>query len=177
MCAVGVCFDADSLSLEAFRSVAGGVKIFNTGRAAVPTASRLCSLEKDGYGRLDFESDLRGTSSTFPGIEDRLLLSTGERDVLDDVFSFVATFRWDRCLSLSLSRSLSLSFLSLSFSDFVDSFFSRRLSALLSRTLEGMLDRRLHDATCCGSGQGAYIAGIICVRGFDVERLRLSYGA
>jgi hypothetical protein len=123
--------------------------MFKAGRPSVPTASRLCSLENVGYGRLDFESDLSGLApSTFPGIEDLLLSSTGERDVLEDAFSLVEGLRWDRCLSLSRSRSRSLSFLSLSFSDLDDSFFSRRRSALLSRTLEGMMNGRLHDATC-----------------------------
>jgi hypothetical protein len=168
--AVAEGLEEGSLSFEAFKSVAGGVKGFTRlGRWLSPRDSRACSLDKDGYGRLDFDSDLREPSSIFPGIEERLFSSTGEMDVLEDVFSLVETLRLDRCLSrslslsLSLSRSLSLSLslslvlsrsrsrslLSLSVRD--DSFFSRRRSALLSRTLEGMItDGKVHVAAADG---------------------------
>ena len=90
-----------------------------------------------------------------PGIEDRRLLSTGDSDVREDVFSLVDALRCEddlcgRSLSLSLSlcsRSLSRLSLSAFSADFDDSFFSRRLSGLLSLILEGiMVNGMLHDA-------------------------------
>ncbi len=59
-----------------------------------PTDSLLCSFEKVGYGRLDLESDLRGESSLrMPGIEDRLLGSTGDIEVREEVLSLVVDLR------------------------------------------------------------------------------------
>lgn len=116
--------------------------MFRGGRGA--TASRLCSLEKVGYGRLDLESFFGVTSSTIiPGMEERLLGSAGDSEERDEVFSFVEGLRWEEdlwCLSLSLSRSRSLS-LSLSFFslDLEASFFSLRRSGLLSLILDGIV--------------------------------------
>lgn len=39
------------------------------------------------------------------------------------------------------------------------------------------MDGKLHDATCGGRDQGAYVVGLICIWGDVVERLRLSDGA
>ena len=105
LCEVAEGFEYGNLSLEAFRSVVGGVKRFKRGRLLRPTDSRACSLDNVGYGRLDFDSDLREPSSNFPGIEERLFSSTGEIDVLDEVFSLVDVLRLVRCRSLSFSLS------------------------------------------------------------------------
>jgi hypothetical protein len=85
--------EAVNFSLDAFRSVVGGVNIFSDGRTVVPTASRLCSLEKTGYGRLERESDFAESSSDLLGIERRLFSPEGEIDVLDEDFSLVETLR------------------------------------------------------------------------------------
>ena len=46
-------------SLEALTSVAGGVNMSRFGRSVsrLPTNSLLCAFEKEGYGRLAFESE------------------------------------------------------------------------------------------------------------------------
>lgn len=132
----------DKRSLEAFRSVVGGVKMLRGVRGA--TASRLCSLEKVGYGRLDLESFLGVSSSTMsPGMEDLLLDSEGDKEDREEVFSLVEVLRWEEDLwcrsfsfSRSRSRSLSLSFLSV---DLEVSFFSLRRSGLLSLILDGIV--------------------------------------
>lgn len=63
--------------------------------ARVPTASLLCCFEKEGYGRLAFESvlDEALSSLTIPGIEDLRLGSVGDSDVRDDDLSFVVALR------------------------------------------------------------------------------------
>jgi hypothetical protein len=60
-----------------------------------PTDSLLCSLEKTGYGRLDFDSELRGELSSvrLPGIDDLRLGSTGDIDVREEIFSLVEDLR------------------------------------------------------------------------------------
>ncbi len=84
------------------------------------------------------DSDLSGELSSWmaPGIEDLLLESAGETEVLEEVLSRVEDLRWeeDLCLSFRSERS------------FLEaSFLSRLLSGLLSRTLEGMAGD-WHDA-------------------------------
>lgn len=125
-------FAVDNRSLEVPRSVVAGVRTFRAARGA--TASRLCSFEKVGYGRLDLESFFGMASSTMtPGMEERLLESAGDKEVRDEVFSFVEGLRWEEdlwCLSLSLS---------LLSPDLEASFFSLRRSGLLSLILDGIV--------------------------------------
>jgi hypothetical protein len=87
--------DCDNLSLDASRSVAGGVSMFPSGRG--PTASLLCCFENEGYGRLDFDSDLSGdlssSSDIIPGIDERRCEPSESRDVREVDFSFVEVLR------------------------------------------------------------------------------------
>lgn len=84
-----------SLSFDALTSVAGGVKMLIGGPGR--TASLLCCLEKDGYGRLDLDSDLStgcsSSSEIMPGIDDRRGESLESTDVLEVDFSFDDTLR------------------------------------------------------------------------------------
>lgn len=88
--------EVDGLSLEAPTSVAGGVRTLGVGSAGGATASRLCSFEKVGYGKLDLDSERsgEGSSSTTVGIDGRRLDADGEREVLEEVFSLVEEVRW-----------------------------------------------------------------------------------
>ena len=103
-----------------------------------PRDSLLCSFEKVGYGKLDFDSDLRGEFSSFntPGMEDLRLGSTGDMEILEEVLSLVVDLRWEEVLCLSFRSDLSC---------LEASFFSRLLSGLFSRILEGMT-ADWHDA-------------------------------
>jgi hypothetical protein len=97
-----------------------------------------------------------------PGIEDRLLASTGEIDVREDVFSLVEVLRWEEDLCRrSLSLSLSLSCLLEESFELSLSFFSRRLSALFSRTLEGMTVLDDWHVAVHFTTSGAYLVLII----------------
>lgn len=88
--------EAEDLSLEEPTSVVGGVRTFGPGcGGGGATASRLCCLEKVGYGRLDFDSECKGegASSRTAGMEGRLVAEEGERDVLDEVLSLLEEVR------------------------------------------------------------------------------------
>ena len=105
---IGTVFRGDSLVFEALTSVAGGDNISIPVRGT--TASLLCCFEKEGYGRLVFESD-DGVGSTsvsrMPGIE-LLLVSSLGRDVLESAWSLLELLRCDdlRCSLLSAFSSL-----------------------------------------------------------------------
>ena len=152
----GADLEGVSLSLDAFRSVAGGVKTLSCGRG--PMDSLLCSLEKPGYGRLDLDSDLSGESSSLIplGIEERRLVSTGDSDVREDVFSRVELLRCEEDLCFLSDRSLSC---------LKGSLRSLRRSGLFSRILDGM-STYAHDArpSQCQSG---YCEAAICCNGGD----------
>lgn len=130
--------DWDNRSLEALRSVAGGVSIFPRGPR--PTASLLCCFENEGYGRLDLDSDLSGdlssSSEITPGMDERRCDPSEVKEALEVDLSFDEVLR-EACVRWRCLRSLS---------SFEDSLRSRRRSGLFSRNLEGMTND-VHYAT------------------------------